>query len=239
MNTSFHNMKIQKITILFLAISMVLLSSRISLAQTPNIDNADINNQNINSPEKEKTYDVAVSSYFRKGLELASDAKFEEAEAEFNKAFGLDHSDPDINAALSMLADVRKGAMTKDFAANFFRGFLYSLLGDYQKAAAFLEKAWLINPKDADVNYNLGVAYYSLKDYQKAIDYFLTVVKLQPEDANAYAYLGNAYYFSGQRQEAKENLSKAKTLFQESNDQEHAAEIDKLLEKIAFADLKA
>ena len=177
-------------------------------------------------------------AHFKKGLELAADSEFESAEAELNIALSMDNSDPDVNSALSMLEEVKNGTMTKEYAADFFQGFLYSLEGDYERALAALEKARAIDPNDADVNYNLGNVYYSLQNYPKAIDHLQDALRLHGDDAQAYQLIGNAYYYLGQYREATENLLKARELFQRLNEQDGIAEIDTFLAKMAFVDSK-
>jgi len=163
---------------------------------------------------------------FKKGVRLAAEGRFEEAQKE------LDGELTDINGALSILSDLNKGAISKEYAAYLFEGSLYLMDGKYPEAVTSLEKAWEINPKDPDVNYNLGSAYFYLKEYQKSIVYLFTALKLQPEDLQAYELIAKAYYNTGQYQKAKEILLIAKKIFQNNGNQDGVAQVDKLLETI-------
>jgi len=168
----------------------------------------------------------AVSG-FKKGLELASAGKLDEAEVEFKKELS------DINGSLSVLKKVKNGAITREFAIYLFQGSLYSMEEKYHEAAVSLEKAWEMNPKDPDVNFNLGACYFLLNDYQKSIIYLFAALKLAPEDLQAYELLAKAYYNTGKYQEAKESLLTVKALYQKNGDGESVTRIDNILNSMS------
>ena len=191
-----------------------------------------IEDDNQEAPSLGAQNTETASSYLEKGLKLGSEEKFEEAEEEFKKAHALDSSNPNINGAMGILEDLKKEAVTKEYAAYLFQGSLYLMNGDYQNAIIPLEKAWEINPNDPSVNYNLGIANFSIKDYKKASIYFLVVLKSHPDDAEVYALLGKSYYFMGQYQQAKENLLIARLLLQKKGDLDSLVEINNILQSI-------
>ena len=170
-----------------------------------------------------------TSDSLKTGLELASAGRFDEAEEQFKKDLN------NINGSLSVLKELKKGAITKEFAAYLFQGSLYSMEEKYAEAAASLEKAWEINPKDPDINFNLGVCYFLLNDYQKAIVYLFTTLKLEPEDLQAYELLAKAYYNTGKYQEAKESLLTVKALYQKNGDQDSVTRINNILNSMSSA----
>jgi len=167
----------------------------------------------------------------KKGLELASEGKFDEAEEQFKK------EQSDINGSLSVLKEAKKGNITKEFAAYLFQGSLYSMEEKYNEAVASLEKAWEINPKDPDVNFNLGACYFLLNDYEKSIVYLFTALKLEPEDLQAYELLAQAYYNTGKYQQAKESLLTVKTLYQKNGDEDSVTRINNILKSMLPANL--
>lgn len=174
----------------------------------------------------EKTQNAVTDSALERGLDLAVEGKFDEAEGEFNKELA------DVNSELAILAGVKKGTLTSECAVYLFEGSRYILKGNYQQAAASLEKAWAINPKDPDINYNLGAIYFALMDFQKAIAYLFASLKLEPQDPEAYLLLAQAYYNTAKYQDARESLLTAKKIFQKNSDRDGIIKAERLLQEI-------
>ena len=175
--------------------------------------------------QKEKVAEGTIPS-FKKGVELASAGKFDEARQEFEKQLN------NIKGGLGILDAVDKGSISKEFATYLFQGSLYIINKEYNLAVAPLEKAWEANPKDPDVNYNLGFVYYALGEYKKSVLYLYATLKLQPDDTDAYELLAKSYYNIGEYQKAKESLLVAKELFKKNNDEYAIARMNSLLEMI-------
>ena len=163
---------------------------------------------------------------FQRGMELASQGKFEAAKAIFQRELS------DINGAMDILTAVEKGSMTKEYASNLFQGSMYMMEGEYSKAIGPLEKAWEADAFDIDVNYNLASCYFSLKDYEKTIVYLTVVIKHRPEDLQAYELMSNAYFAMGQYDKAKEGLLIARQLCQKNDDQASVEYFNSLINKI-------
>jgi len=188
------------------------------------IEGANTDASVVNTQEEKSAQDTMSS--FKKGIELASAGKFDEARKEFEKQ--LD----DVKSGLNILDAVDKGSISKEYATYLFQGSLHMMDGEYKQAIASFEQAWEINPKDPDVNYNLGSANYSLGEYQKSVAYLFATLKLQPDDTDAYELIAKAYYNTGELQKAKEYLLIAKELFKKSGDEDGAARMDGFLQAI-------
>ena len=134
------------------------------------IDGVDVGAPVAVTQEKKPTEGTTPS--FKKGIELASGGKFEEAKQEFEQELN------DIKSGLTILDDVEKGSISKEYAIYLFQGSLHIINEEYDLAATSLEKAWEMNPKDPDVNYNLGFVYYSLGEYKKSAVYLYAALKL-------------------------------------------------------------
>ncbi|MFA5276333.1 MAG: tetratricopeptide repeat protein [Candidatus Omnitrophota bacterium] len=175
--------------------------------------------------QKEKIAEDTTLS-LKKGMELASAGKFDEARKE------LENQLNGIKGGLSILDAVEKGSISKEYATYLFQGSLHIINGEYNLAVASLEKAWEINPKDPDVNYNLGFVYYSLGEYKKSALYLYVALKLQPDDTEAYELLAKAHYNIGKYQKAKESLLMARELFKKSGDEDSITRMNSLLDAI-------
>ncbi|MFA6358293.1 MAG: tetratricopeptide repeat protein [Candidatus Omnitrophota bacterium] len=168
----------------------------------------------------------SISSYFEGGLKLAAEGKFDEAEQVFIKELA------DLNGALSLIDELKKGSINQECATYLFQGYFYMVQEQYSKAIEALEKAWEVNPKDPDVNYNLGVCYFFLQRYEKAEAYLLGSLAARPEDIQAYGLIARSYYNRGQNQKAKECLRIAIELLKKDGNAGALAEVNDFLQTI-------
>lgn len=108
----------------------------------------------------------------------------------------------------------------------------YNKLGQYQQAISYLEKAIQMDPNLVEACNNFGYAYIGLGQYDQAIFYLQKALQIDPSLAEAYVNLGFAYYNLHRYSEAKENLLKAKELYQRKGDYEAIKDIDENLKKL-------
>lgn len=145
-----------------------------------------------------------------KGSKALINAQYEQAIPEFKEALKEKPDDADL---------------------LYYLGVACHSLGQYQEAISYLEKAESVKHDD-ELYYYLGVSHYSLEQYPEALTYLGKVVELNPQDAQAYSIIGTINYLLGLTQQAKENLNKAKALFQDQGDYLEAADIEDFLSKI-------
>lgn len=81
--------------------------------------------------------------------------------------------------------------------------------GQFDVAAGLLERAVLLEPKNAEARYRLGSCYYELENYKKAIESYRIAISLQPDHYDAVVYLGNSLDYDGQFEKAVEMYRKA------------------------------
>ena len=125
---------------------------------------------------------------FKAGQAALIEAKYGEAEQKFLHVLKLDEENPLTLGSLAM-AQMEQG--------------------NYDGAAASLERALKNNDGDASSLSLLGTLRYRQKKYEEARDYLAKAVKLNPEDANAQHFLGSALNNLGQRKAAETALRKA------------------------------
>ena len=71
-------------------------------------------------------------------------------------------------------------------------GLKYKSLGDFKKAAIYLEKAVALKPDSELFNLYYGTCKLELKDYPDAIKAFVSALKINPSRADTYNILGIA-----------------------------------------------
>lgn len=145
--------------------------------------------------------------YLFKGSDYLINAKYQEAVAEFKEALKVKPYDSDL---------------------YYYLGVCYYSLEQYLDAISYLKKAAEIKPNE-EIYYYLGVCYYSLGHFPEAINYLTKTLEASPDDAEVYSIIGTSYYLSGQSQPARENLNKARELFQKNNDYLKAKDIEEFL----------
>lgn len=67
---------------------------------------------------------------------------------------------------------------------------------------------------------------------QKAIENYKKSIQIDPSYADGYYGLGIVYISLGQKQKAKENLQKAKSIFQEQGDEASARMVEQYLNQL-------
>lgn len=84
--------------------------------------------------------------------------------------------------------------------------------GDINKAFAFLNKAYELNPNEYETLRLLGVANGVSGNAAKAVEFFTKALQLEPANAAAHYNLASAYFNTGQPDKAAELMAKAKQL---------------------------
>src|ERR1041385_3413975 len=97
-------------------------------------------------------YSQSVKELMTEGDRLHSKKKYKDAAAIFKKALDIN---PD------------------DALVNFKLGLAYLYSDTKSKAAAFIDKAYRLNPKiDNRIDYHLGTAFQNRNDFKQAIEHF-------------------------------------------------------------------
>ena len=173
--------------------SLLCILSTATFAQN-NLHNAFVESYTL---EANKNYEGAIASikdacnescyecYYRIGWLYFSEAKYNDAAANYSKA------------ALIMPASIEP---------------LLGLAAVYYKTEKWieLENTYLtilkIDSKNSKANYRLGLIYYYKKDYVKALQYFQVSLNLYPTDIDSLIMTAWVNYYLG-------NISAAKILF--------------------------
>jgi len=109
-------------------------------------------------------------------------------------------------------------------------GLTYRGLEKSQEAISSFNKALEITPGFVRALMSLGdINLFSLKEYQTAITYYTKALKANPDAASAYMGIGLAYQHLKQPDKAKENLRKAKALFELQGNYDALSEVDTYL----------
>ncbi|MBI2271863.1 MAG: tetratricopeptide repeat protein [Bacteroidetes bacterium] len=83
-------------------------------------------------------------------------------------------------------------------------------LNDTDRALAYFQAGYQINPLNVDVVYDLAIIYGVKGDYTNSLNYFLKVMELKGGgDSQLYQYIGNCYRNLGQAEKAKAFFDKA------------------------------
>lgn len=132
-------------------------------------------------------FPTETEAYWRLGLILRGEEKFEEAILVLRQGLAIDANYPSLHNAL---------------------GGTYSLLGRHAEAIAEHERFVTLKPNEANPHDSLGLSYQWAGEYEKAIAEYKRALQLNPNFEIAQVHLGNAYFQSGRYQEAIEAFKK-------------------------------
>jgi adenylate cyclase len=126
------------------------------------------------------------SGHLAKGVVLRVERRFDDAIAEFERTLALD---PNVAEAYGGL------------------GFIYSDIGQYEKAIEFFDKAIRISPQNQELAFwytGKGGAYFGLQQYDLAIEWERRTIAINPNFASSLATLVAALALTGHEVEARD-----------------------------------
>jgi len=158
-----------------------------------------------------------------------------EAIDEFKKAVALDTNFPRAHYYLGLTYLLKDGASrlldaehefkielnshADEFFANYYLGIVYLMDRKWEPASAFLQKAVLIEPANADPYFHLGQAYQATEKYTEAIEVLRKSIALNPslghndyQVATAHYRLGQSLLKAGQNEAGQKELQVAADL---------------------------
>jgi tetratricopeptide (TPR) repeat protein len=122
-------------------------------------------------------------------------------------------------AKQSLQAATRAAAIRRPTADDLkIVGLDYSLLGDFDDAAKYLEMAREMDPRNAEILYFLGRVRYQQNRFDDAISAFRAVLSIDPEHVKAADNLGLALEGKGDLESAEEAYRNAIEIEQKIND---------------------
>lgn len=124
-----------------------------------------------------------VELYFARGICHQSLENWDQAEADFQEALGIDPEQADV---LNFL-----GYSWVDRGVNL------------EQALVLLEKAWSLRPLDGYIADSVGWAYYKLGRYRRAAEVLEQAVQLAPGTSEINDHLGDAYWMVGRKLDAR------------------------------------
>lgn len=155
------------------------------------------------SPDYPRTHNILGMAYTIMGY-------FSDAETQFKQAIKL---------------------QPKYSQAYFNLGTFYQSQDKNAQALEYYNKAAALGPASADTYMNIGYIYAEEGQYDKAAAYLQKVLALDANNADAYYNLGMAYFMSDQYLKSRQNFVKAREIFQQREDNEKVASVDKYLDK--------
>lgn len=196
------------------------------------IPNATAANRAVNLPEFlniepdgiESIAAPAVEYYrhFKKGRELVSEGRHDEAEGEFLKSLEMDADQPRTREALgSTLAKLRKYdealaqlekalELRPDYMkAHETLGALLASLGRNEDAIVHFQKMTALDPEYAPAHNNLGLLVAQQGDLESALAHYNEALKLDPDFAQVFNNLGIVQETQGQAEQAIKSYSEA------------------------------
>jgi Flp pilus assembly protein TadD/uncharacterized UPF0160 family protein len=166
----------------------------------------------------------------------------DEAEKEYREAIRINPNDAYAHNNLgNLLGNLKRDdeaekeyreaiRIDPDFAgAHYNLGYLLVNLKCDDEAEKEYREAIRINPDYAYAHYNLGILLKDLKRYDEAEKEYREAIRINPNDAKAHANLGFLFLITGNKAEAKQEILKARKLFEKQGDIDDVKKCDELL----------
>ena len=140
--------------------------------------------------KKEVIHEDNYSLWLIKGFECAVQGDFQEARLSFEESSKENSLKGPSEACLGIIEDFNAGLITKDCAANLFKGIYARMKSQDEEAIGFYKKAIEINPGYPEAYRNLANIYASKGNFKEAVDYYQKFLKFAPDDVDVYYNLG-------------------------------------------------
>lgn len=98
---------------------------------------------------------------------------------------------------------------------HFYLGEMHRFTGDWPAAESRYRKALQCNPELVDARIGLGTVYERQEELEQAIEQYRAGVESSPDNSAVRFKLGNALRRAGRAEEARQELSRAKELYNE------------------------
>ena len=147
------------------------------------------------------------------GIDYASQGKFKEAKAEFEKALKANPSFGPAKRGFKIIEEVADQKIESQAAIYYFKGIAHALQGQHDQSIPYYNKAIKISPRFANAYFSRGVAYAEgRREYDKAISDYDKAIEINPSFGKAIFIRGVANYFKGEYSKAWEDVDKAQKL---------------------------
>ena len=131
---------------------------------------------------------------------------------------------PASDAAAAGSSSSTSNAASQADQRNIERGKQAIEAGDWERAAAFLERAAESNPRNADVFNLLAYSYRHLDRIDDAFENYGRALDLDPKHLGAHEYIGEAYLIVGDLAKAEGHLATLQEICASCEETEELAE---------------
>jgi len=205
----------------------------------------------INDLNDGKITDVYARSFFA-GLNHLQNGKIEEALKEMESLIESKPGYPrPYNVVGVVYASLGDRVKSKEYfqkaveidpeysVAYFNLALLYQSSAQPEEALKYYEKTLSLDPKCFDAIINKAAIYASRGKYSEAIQFYQNAIKIDQNNPEVYYNLALAYYMSDQLVRFRDNLLKAKELYQRNGDTAGLEKVAEYMNKMEEIENKA
>lgn len=189
------------------------------------------------NPTHEESYYYLGQSYLQKGI-------IEYNNKNILKAYSLYRKSYEMSEQIILQYEKKIKENPGDLNSYLKLGYIYEVrsitpfINEYDEALEYYSKALELEMSSSSarntgiyiyLNTRMGYIYFQKKNYPQAIEYLESAAKMSPQNAEVYYYLGLSYYKIGEKEKAREFLSRVMELAPQS---EFAQDAEKELKKL-------
>jgi tetratricopeptide (TPR) repeat protein len=191
-----------------------------------------------------------AKSFFT-GLNFMQNGKIDEGLKELERAIA---SYPGYPKTYNVLGMVYAAQGDKSKSINYFKraiainprysqayfnlGVLYQSLAQAEDALIYYKKAVSLEPNLSDAVINMAAIYASVGKYPEAIKYYQNAIELDRNNPELYYNLALTYFMSDQLVKFRNNLLKARELYQQKQDAVGLKKVEEYMNKIKVIESK-
>ena len=99
----------------------------------------------------------------------------------------------DYDRALEQIT-IAEVELPSDPAVLVAKGAIWKRQGKFRAAAEQLERAFLLNPRNAQLPFEIAITYFNLREYASAERFYSLSIALKPDQVDAYLFKARNYY---------------------------------------------
>jgi tetratricopeptide (TPR) repeat protein len=197
-----------------------------------------------------KITDAYAKSFFT-GLNFTQNGKIDEGLKELQKVIESNPGYPRAYNVVGMLY-AAQGDNLKSISyfkkaieikpeysqACFNLAVLYQSLAQAEDALIYYKKAISLEPNSSDAIINMAALYAALGKYPEAIKYYQNAIELDRNNPELYYNLALTYFMSDQLIKFRDNLLKARELYQQKKDVQGLEKVKSYMDKIKVIESK-
>ena len=153
--------------------------------------------------------EAAAKQHYARGVDLAAQGQFPQAQAAFQEAWKLDPTLEPVRQCLEAVEEVLAGKAKAEAARLLFQALAHANAGQDDKALAALNQSLQVDPNYAQAYHDRGNVFRGMGDMDRACRDYHRSAELNPKLASSLLNRGNCHLEKGEFDQALADFNRA------------------------------